>query len=308
MKTKHYLIIGLLGVAIAGFILSGCSKKANKTTADTDIVAAQDEANASFIMQDVKTICDGAVQNYPAERISNNFPPCATWTRYDSAWVVVPGDTAHDTIVNIFFTGSCESVDNRTRKGEITVLWDTIPYFDSGAVITITFNNYSIKLLNGANVSVSGSCVVTNNPPNKKVFYYGDVTNTFTANLTLTYLSGGPTTTGTGTATWNTTRTCTLTSQGIYGYYYIISGSASGTTSNGETYTSTTPTPLYLTAFWIDKVRKYQEDPNFEQGQVNITRSGKSNALLLNYTSGIGHKTRAANGTINGVVYNITLP
>ena len=125
MKTKHYLVVGILGIALAGFILSGCKKKSDNTATDSDVTASQDEANASFVLNDSKTISDGAAQNQPAERVG---AICAQITRRDT-------NNHADSLLDIYFPGNCVSPDGRTRSGHILVSYLPGHYFTQGDTI-----------------------------------------------------------------------------------------------------------------------------------------------------------------------------
>lgn len=290
MKTKRYLMIGILGIALAGVVVTGCKKKDQPST-DSDVTAAEDEANASFALQDSKTIADGAAQNQSVERVLGS--PCGTWTKRDT---VIGSNT--DTLIQISFPGTCTSPDGRTRKGDIFVFWNGKRYFDSACVITMTFKNYDVTLLNGKTVNITGTRTLTNIGKDSA----GDCSWSFNANLSLTYISGA-----TGTATWTSSRTNVLTKQGN-DYYYVITGGANGVTRNGVSYTISITSPLYHTAYWLNLKYGYALCDCFESGEVEITRSNKTYPLYLQFTSGVGSCNHTATATINGNNYNITLP
>jgi hypothetical protein len=289
MKTKHFLTLGILSIALTGAIFTGCKKDSNTST-DADVSAAQDESNASFVLQDSKSISDGAEQNQATERMEGGGP-CATYRRI----VDTTYNSQVDSAIEISFPGSCISPDGRTRSGDIFVFWNGGRYFDSGSVITMTFRNYSVKLLNGFTVGVTGTRVLTNAGKDSA----GDQSWNFTANLSLVYSNGG------GTATWNSTRTNVL--QKIGGvWYYEINGSASGVTRKGVNYNIEITNTLYHTAWWINAPANRCDC--FESGEVAITRTGHTYPLDLTFTSGIGNCNHTATATINGNNYNITLP
>ncbi|HSY77947.1 MAG TPA: hypothetical protein VK890_13860 [Bacteroidia bacterium] len=286
MKTKHFLVTGMIGIALAGMIITGCKKE---SAADTDATAAQDDANASFALQDSKNISDGAAKGQANERAMGT---CGSWVGDSSATT--------DTI-DIHFAGGCVSPDGRVRKGDIIVYWTKGKnYFDSGASITETWKNYSITSLSGLTMAIAGSRTLTNIGKNDS----GDHSWSFNASLTLTY-SGSTT----GTATWNSNRTNVLTKIGSV-WYYVITGGASGVSKSGVSYSLTINSPLYWTAYWLNKGwltgTKYCDC--FESGTVELTRSGKTYPLYLTFTSGVGNCAHTATATINGNNYNITLP
>jgi hypothetical protein len=289
MKTKHFVITGMIGIALAGMVITGCKKE---STADTDATAAQDDANASFALNDSKTISDGAAKGQATERIL--LGACATITADSSA--------TNDTI-DIHFPGGCVSPDGRVRKGDIIVYWKRgVGYFDSAASITETWRNYSVTTTGGTIIGIGNGS--TRTLTNLGYDNNGDCSWSFNANLTLNY-SGATT----GKATWTSSRTNTLTNVGGV-YYYVITGGASGTSRTGVSYTLTITQPLYWTAYWINIFlgkTAYICDC-FESGTVEYSRTGKTYPLYLQFTSGVGKCAHTATATINGNNYNITLP
>jgi len=291
MRTKHYLITGMLGIAFVGMIVTGCRKDTNSSnpaTVDSDATPAQDEANGTYVVNDSKNISDGSARGTATER---TLGMCATWTRRDT----VIGSVT-DTLIDIYFTGSCVSPDGRTRKGHILVMWNGKGYFDSAAAITMTWKNYSVTTLTGTVIGVSGIRTLTNTGKDS----LGDNSWSYTANLTLTYSTGG-------TATWVASRTNTLTKiKGIW--YYMISGSGSGVSKSGVSYTVTITSPLYWTAYWLNLLMGNKICDCFEAGAETFTRSNKAYPLYLTFTSGVGNCNHTAIATINGTVYPIILP
>ena len=288
MKTKHFLVTGMIGIALAGMIITGCKKEA---AADTDATAAQDDANASFALQDSKNISDGAAKGQANER---PFGICGSISKRDT---LIGGNT--DTLIDVYFAGGCVSPDGRVRKGHILVMWNGRGYFDSAASITETWKNYSITNPAGLTIGVNGSRTLTNIGKDSA----GDHSWSFNAALTLNY-SG----TSSGTATWNSNRTNILSKIGSI-WYYTITGGASGVSKSGVSYSLTINSPLYWTAFWLNggaTSGKYCDC--FESGTVELTRSGKTYPLYLTFTSGVGKCLHTATATINGNNYNITLP
>ncbi|HTB05968.1 MAG TPA: hypothetical protein VK806_03370 [Bacteroidia bacterium] len=284
MKTKHLILTGILAVSLAGVIITGCKKE---STADTDATAAQDDANATFAIQDTKNSADGAAKGQATERPDHSYT-CATWTWDSSATT--------DTLI-ISYPGTCVSPDGRTRKGDIIVYWPRGEgYFTNGSVITMTFKNYSFTNLGGTVISVTGTRSLTNTGKDS----LGDYSWNFNANLTLNYSTGG-------SATWNSSRTNTLMQSGNF-YYYSITGSASGTSKSGVGYTITISSPLIYAANWINYAL-YKTLPCYciEAGQLTYTRTGKTYPLYLTYTSGLGKCNNTASATINGNTYNIYL-
>ena len=289
MKTKHYLITGIIGIALGGMLITGCKKE---SSADTDANAAQDDANASYMLNDSKNISDGAAKGQANERIQYNT--CGVIRKTDT---LIGG--VIDTLLDISFSGTCLSPDGRVRKGHILVYWNGKGYFDSLATITETWKNYSVTTVSGSSIGITGTRTLTNTGKDNS----GDHSWSFSANITLSY-SGG------GTATWNSTRTNTLMQQGSI-WYYVTNGSASGVSKTGVSYTLNITSPLYTTAFWLSggwPAWGGNYCDCIESGTVELTRSGKKYPLYLTFTSGVGHCNHTATATINGNNYNISLP
>ncbi|HTB07873.1 MAG TPA: hypothetical protein VK806_13055 [Bacteroidia bacterium] len=287
MNTKQFLLTGILGIALAGTILTGCKK--NNESPDTDTNAAQDEANATFAINDTKNTADGAVQGMKSNRPDHNMTGCATWTGDSSATT--------DSLI-ISFPGSCTSPDGRIRKGDIIVYWNKgTDYFDSGAVINMTFRNYSFTNRRGEVIGVTGTRTHTNLGRNMS----GDQSWGVNANLTLTYATGG-------TATWTANRVHTLMHSTNF-YYYSITGTASGTSKSGVAYNINITSPLIRAANWINSVL-YSTSPCYciEAGSLTVSRTGKKYPLYLTYTSGLGNCDYTAAATINGNTYDIIVP
>ncbi len=289
MKTKHFLITGIIGIALGGMIITGCKKE---SSADTDANAAQDDANASYMINDSKNISDGAAKGQANERLLGTT--CGQIRKGDT---IINGVT--DTLLDIYFPGTCMSPDGRFRKGHILVYWNGRGYFDSLATITETWKNYSVTTLAGTSIGITGSRTLTNTGKDS----IGDHSWSFNANITLSY-SGG------GTATWNSSRTNTLVKQGGI-WYYVTNGSASGVSKTGVAYSLTITKGLYYTAFWLNggwPAWGGHYCDCIESGTVELTRTGKTYPLYLTFTSGVGNCNHTATATINGNNYNITLP
>lgn len=297
MKTKHFLFTGMLAFAFAGMIITGCKKE---STADTDATAAQDDANATYAVNDSKNISDGAAKGQATERPWKT-KTCGVARRFVDTNITIGGITyTQDTGFVITFPGTCVSPDGRIRKGQILVCWTGKGYFDSAAVISQTWINYSFTTLSGTTIGVAGYRTITNTGRNDS----GDHNWSFNANLTLSYSTGG-------TATWTAQHTCTLTPVTVGGskiWFYVITGSASGMSKSGNSYTLNITQPLYWTAYWLNIINGNTPCYCFEAGQVEFSRTGKTYPLYLTFTSGVGSCNYTATATINGNSYAIICP
>lgn len=298
MKTKNFIVTGMLGIALAGVIFTGCKK--SSTEADTDATAAQDDANASFVMNDSKTVADGAAKGQANERADHGFTACGVARKVVDTNITIGSVTyTTDTLWDIAFSGTCVSPDGRTRKGHILVCWTGKGYFDSATTISETWKNYSVTTLSGNTIGVTGYRTLTNIGKDSA----GDHSWSFNASLALTYSTGG-------SCTWNSSRTNILQyNSSLATWFYVITGSANGTSKSGVAYTLSITSPLYWTAYWLNGGWLGGKFCNcIEQGQVELTRTGKTYPLYLTFTSGLGKCACTATATINGNNYNIVLP
>jgi hypothetical protein len=285
MKIKHYLTIGVITIAFAGVLITGCSKTDNPTTptptSTPDYTAAEDDANGSFAIQDTKNVADGAAKGQASERLMSG---CEV-IRKITPDTIIGG--ALDSAIDIFFGNvDCNCLDGRPRRGHIIVYWShTHPYLTANDTIGMTFKNYFVN-----DVQISGSRTLTNT----------SLTSwNLTANLSLVYPNNG------GTATWNATRTATQSTVNTV-IYWVISGSASGVSRKNVNYTVTIGNPLYYTAllpgnpfcFWV------------EAGGLTINSSNFAYPIAVGYGTALRlspsdcHDT--ATITINNVNYTLT--
>ncbi len=300
MKTKNFLVSGILGVALAGFVLTGCHK--TSTAPDTDTTAAQDESNASFVSNDSKNVSDAALQGNsgkygPARSIKALYSVNCTVT-WDST--TTPGDY---TVTVDFGTIPVECKDYRWREGKILVSWKKSngffwqAYFDSLNTVTESFNGYKVGNAQTTMYGVAGTRTWTNEGHNVDGFQNWN----FTANLVITNPNGK-------TATWNSNRNNTLVYEAsINGgtWFYQITGGANGTASNGVGYTLTirNGSPIYVTALpWWWPITP--GCPWIESGIVDITRTSSTNTLSINFGN-LGDCDATAVATLNGNNYTI---
>lgn len=292
MKKLSILALGLF--AFSAMIYTGCKKDNSATTTpttntkDNDYNAAQDEANATFVLNDSKTMSDGAAKGQSTER---TLGTCGTITADSSSTT--------DSI-DIHFTGTCISPDGRIRKGDIIVYWTKgKSYFDSAASITQTWRNYSVtNVATGLVIAVTGSTNYSNIGKDS----LGDHSWKFSSTVTLTY-SG----TLTGTTTWSANRTNMLSKASSGIWYYSVTGGSSGTDVKGNNYTLTITSPLIYTALFLNEAAGKPVCGCIESGSETLTLTGVTYPLTLTYTSGVGNCNYTATATINGNSYNITV-
>ncbi len=282
MKIKQ-LSLGILTlVIVCAGIFSSCKKKETEEK-DSDTTSAADQALASTTVNDMTSISDEAGRNNSISSFRTSesnalLSSCATLT-FDTL-------AAAKTITVNFGATNCLGNDGRDRRGEI-ILSFTGRYRDSSTVITVTPQNYFVN-----DNQVTGSKTITNQGHNAA----HHLVYSINANIQIIKANNA------GTVTWQSTRSrewtageSTLTWQDDL---YSITGSASGTTANGNTFQSVITSPLIRNM--AIGCRK-----NFTQGVLAHTPGGKA-TRFIDY--GNGACDNLATVTINGTVYNITLP
>jgi hypothetical protein len=276
MKTKLFygLIISIMGIAL---IVSSCKKD----DIDKDTETANDNAFANKAFNDLQTISDqasaGSLQTFVASTgEATLLSGCATVTLDTIA-------NPHSLTID-FGTTNCLCKDYRYRRGKIIVTY-TGRYRDSGTVITYSFDNYFVT---DCQITNNSSKTVTNMGKNTS----GHLWYTISENGTIIKANNG------GTITWISTRqrewiageSTPIWTDDIY----LISGTASGTSSNGQNYTLTTISPLRIELTCH----------NIVSGIVEINIAGKAKRTL---DYGNGTCDNQATVTILGKTYTITL-
>lgn len=285
MKTGK-ITLGITLVAIAGSIFLGsCRKKEKAEEKDTDTTAASDQSIASSISNDMASMSDEAATSTNTTLSSYKVgesdgilaTSCATVTS------VTSGSTK--TITVNFGTTNCTCKDNRLRRGSLTITMSG-PYLTQGTVINVTPNNYYVD-----NNQVTGSKTITNNGLNSS----NNLVFSITADLTIIKANGA------GTISWHSDRQREWTAGASTPLVwsddvYSVTGSASGSNSNGGSFTSNITTAL---------IRKMSCPRHFVSGVIEHTPAGKA-TRTINY--GDGTCDNNATVTINAVTYTITLP
>jgi len=285
-ETNHHihmkisLLKNLLILSAVIISITSC-KKDDKDELDTDYTTARDNGIMDAYFNDVSNISDeastGSVSSFKL-----GYP-------YDglmSACATVSLDTSvSPKILSIDFGPTdCLCNDGNYRRGKILVSF-TGAYADPGHTHTISFDQYFVNLN-----QVTGTKTVTNNGPNAS----GHPTFSVSVNGSVVLHSSY----GGGTITQTSTRT----REWIAGYntpqwsddVYLISGTASGTSSKGQAYTMSTLTPL----------QKEIGFKHFVSGKLLYQRSGKED-ITIDY--GIGLRDNLATVTIKGYSFNIVL-
>jgi hypothetical protein len=283
MKTKKITYL-LLVVMVTGSLYFTSCKKKEINEKDTDTASASDQSLASSTVNDLTSISDEAGRNYSVQSFKTADAEGLLAT--SCAIVTVDTLTAAKTITVNFGATNCLCNDGRNRRG-LVILSFTGKYRDSLTVITVTPQNYFVN-----DNQVSGSKTITNKGHNAAHHLVYEIN----ANMTITKANGGGTIScsslrqrewiaGESTLAWSDDM-------------YSITGTANGTTSNSNSFTSIIISPLIRNM--AIGCRKH-----FTQGILEHTPSGKA-MRTIDY--GNGTCDDQATVTINGNTYTVTLP
>lgn len=277
----HFLISRTLPIlALAAVLVTGCRREEE----DTDTNAASDNALAEATFSDVANITDeagrtGDLTNYRVGDLEGTLSACATIT-FDSLI-----STDNDTLVIDFGTTNCTGSDGRNRRGKVVVIYNG-RFRDVGHTHTVTFDNYFVN-----DNQVLGTKTVTNLGPNAA----GHTVYDIDVNGQIVLANGG------GTITWTSQRqrewvageNTAIWSDDLYS----ITGSASGTSASGNSYTMNITSPLIRNMAL--GCRRH-----FTQGTFQLT---PANRPMRTVDFGSGACDNVATVTINNNTYTIQL-
>jgi hypothetical protein len=278
MKTifKGFPVIFLM---ILSF--SSCVKQEQETD-ETD--STSENFTATSIASDMGNISDeagrtNAISSFRSSEESAVLSSCAS-LKFDTIVHTNP-----DSITVNFGANNCLCNDERYRRGSLLITFNG-KYKDSLTTITITSQNYFVN-----DHGVKGTKITKNLGHNAQ----GHLVYDLTENIEVTKTNGGVIKldakrqrewiSGENTLIWSDDK-------------YSITGSASGTNSNGRSFTSLITKPL------IRDMRVLCRK-NFVSGAIQHTPFKKPTRTI---DFGNGDCTNKATVTINGRVYDITLP
>jgi len=283
MQKKQSILLGLMALFVITFSFTACKKDSK---ADTDTQPAQDNSLAEGNYNDANTMVDAAASmgtsfsfrtatNTEVAREENIFGGCTT--------VTVDTVSTTRTITIDFGTSNCMCADLRNRRGKIVATW-TGKYRDAGTVVTISFVDYFVN-----DNQIKGTHKTTNMGLNNA----GNLVYKIEVNGSIVKANNG------GTITWASTRqrewvAGSTTPLNILDDTYSITGSASGTTAAGDSYTIT------ITKALVRKMSCYW----FESGTLDVTPNGRLTRTLDYGSTGCDNK---ATVTIAGTTFNVTL-
>lgn len=237
MKTKKFISRWLIVAVAIGLTIGGCKKE--QPAEDTDTQAASDNSQAEFVSSDVTNMADQAANGVGSFKTStgNLYSPCATITV--SKDTLVSGSTDTVNIITIDFgANNCLCKDNRYRRGQVIVT-QYKRFWQKDSYRAISFNGYFIGKATDAMHQIEGTHKVTFNGKNLSGNYNWTIKAT---EMKITGPKGKY-------HVWNSTRN----REWIAGFntllnwiddVFLITGSASGTNSNGKDYTATITNPL----------------------------------------------------------------
>ena len=278
---KKYSVISVLSLVV---FISACKKETPKPEGDNDTSTSIENAMADAAYNDVANIADEAYTGFVSS-YKSGVPPvflsnCASVT-FDTT--STPKSFTID-----FGTTNCLCNDVNYRRGKIIVAYQGF-YRDSGSTHTITFDNYYVN-----NNKIDGSKTVINRGRNTN----GNLTFDIAVNGTITWDASyfGSISTSTYTANrtreWSEGESTLLWTDDVY----LISGTQSGVTHTGNSYTAYTVSPL----------KKEIGYRHITDGTLAFTPQGKY-TRYINYGYPSGTPDNLAQVTINGYTYVIQL-
>ncbi len=280
MKTKNILFRSALVFAASAVLFTGCRREEE----DNDTSASSDNALAESTFNDITNIADeagktGSLSNYRLGDDQGILSACAVVT-IDS---LISSD--QDTITVDFGATNCTGNDGRNRRGKI-IIYYTGNYRDVGATHTITFDNYFVN-----DNQVLGTKTVVNNGPN------GSGNTVFSINVNGQLILAN----NAGTISWNSQRQREwLAGESTTAWnddMYSITGSGSGTGTDGHSYTVNITSPLIRNMAL--GCRRH-----FVQGTLELTPDNKP---MRTVDFGAGACDDVATVTINNRTYTIRL-
>ncbi|MBO9201632.1 MULTISPECIES: hypothetical protein [Niastella] len=279
MQKRQSIFLGLVACCL---VLSFIACKKTAKDAATDVTAAQDNTMAETNYNDANNMVDlaaatGVSFSFRTEtgsntaRIEEVLGTCAT----------VSVDTVARKITIDFGATDCTGPDLRKRRGKVIATW-TGSYRTPGTVINITFDNYFVN-----NNQIMGTHKTTNmGLVNGNLVYKIEVDGSIKKPIG-------------GTITWKSTRERAWTAgmntpSNPLDDEYSITGTASGTTVLGTSYSINITQPL------VRKMSCYF----FESGKIELTPTGGSTMTLDYGNTGCDAKATVSVGPLS---YNIDL-
>jgi hypothetical protein len=293
--SKSVLVITLSGLIIFSSCKKDSATNSNDPNATLTVEAAQSDAVSDAQFDDVFNITMGVQSSDVGENIglgtgsgiiyrtTNAANTKSTDSTARCFTVTVQPATLHvfPKTVTIDFGSGCVGKDGKLRKGKIITTY-TGPMFMPGSMATTTFDNYNVD-----SFQIEGTHSVKNTSTSNAISWSvkvtgGKITNTLNGKW----------------RKWDSERNHSQIQGSDTPYNFSddvfqITGSASGSNSNGVSWTSTITDPLTrkVSCRWIDA------------GKIEIVRN--ANTAILDFGDGTCDNKMTI--TINGISYNISL-
>ena len=284
MKTRNFIPTIMIAAALTSLTFMTSCKKEDSMKDTEDVASITTNADqfqeAEAANSDVDEISDMAVELHSVEgaRMANNSNPntilsCAT----------VTNDTVNQVITVDFSTG-CTGHHGHVRSGQIIIHYSGGTYFTPGFQRIVTFNNYYVD-----GRHVEGTRTIINNGLNTS----GNLNWSISAqNMRVTRSNGTY-------HEWNSSRVREMIAGDTLLTHpdddiYSITGSSSGSNSNGNSCTAVITNPLIKRGDWRYIV----------SGTVVITPSNRAQRTL---DFGNGALDDLATVTKNGITHTIHL-
>ncbi len=280
MKTRNLIPTLMIAAALTSLtFMTSCKKDESSQAKSDDVTENADQFQESEgVTSDVDNIADIAVEtnslNYRVAPGSNQtLLSCAT----------VTNDVVNQVVTVDFGTG-CTGHDGRVRSGQIIIHYSGSTYFTQGFQRIVTFSNFYVNARH-----IEGTRTITNNGTNANGHLNWSVS---AQNMRVTRPNGSY-------HEWNSQRIREMIAGDTLLTHpaddvYSITGSSSGTNSNGNSCSATITNALIKRGdcFWI------------VSGTVEITPSSRP-ARTLDF--GTGNCDDLATVTKNGVSHTIHL-
>jgi len=278
-------------LTLNGIIIFYACKK-DKEPVDFDSQTSQDNALAEGSYNDVNNIIIQALENGSVSTYRTD--PSQNTTLSNCASVTINPDSVGNggNAIIDFGPTNCQCTgagcsDHRYRRGRILVSYTGL-YRDSGTVITTTFDNYYVGKDTTYMFKVDGTKTVTNNGTNSS----GNLSYTIDVAGQLTNIAGA-------VMPWNSTRTRewisgSSTPLNWLDDEYVITGSASGTNFEGNSFTVNITSGLHIQLIC----------PYITEGVFELTPSGRATRT---FDYGDGTCDGLATLTVNGSSFQIYL-
>lgn len=279
---KKLIVNPLVLIAFAYMAITSCKKENTNDQESSATEVSKDNAQAENIFDDVAQQVDETAMR------SVYLDPLTTLTTTTGCPTVTidhPNSTTWPKVVTIDYgTSNCINTNGVSRRGQIIATFSG-PYRATGTVISISFDNYfvndnhveGLKTIANAGLNTSGQMFWNINVQNAKI-----------------------TRTDSSYVTWNSKRVRTwIAGQATNGVraddVFEISGGATGSNSNGNSFIATITSPLYiaLNCRWI------------ESGVISLTSSNRP-ARTIDFGTA-GNCDDEATVFVNNKSYQITL-